>query len=218
MRQVDGWWWPDQERHLIEWMAESKNRLMINGRSAYQGKKQKLLIENCPVDRRRTMIDAGAHCGLWSFNFAHWFERIEAFEPVPDHRECFAKNVTSLNVTMHPFALGERPDKVAIRVDPLSTGGSFVKGKGEIEMRTIDSFELVEVDAFKIDVEGFEEFIIRGARETLDQWKPTVCVEQKRDFPVKFGIKPLGAIKLLVEMGYKTVTEISGDFIMRVPS
>lgn len=218
MKLVDGWSWPDGEAHMIEWIADPKNRLMLNGRPSYQGKKQVLALEHCPTDRRRTMIDAGAHIGLWSFNFVHWFKRIEAFEPVADHRECFEKNMPGplpCVMALHPFALGEREDMVAIRVNPTSTGDSWVRGKGDVEMKTIDSFAFTDVDLIKVDAEGYEEFIVRGARDTIDWWKPTIVVEQKRDMATKFGLRPMGAVKLLVGMGYKVVGEISGDYIMR---
>jgi FkbM family methyltransferase len=195
-------------------MMESKNRMMLNGRSAYQGRKQEMLLKHCPMDRRRVFIDVGAHVGTWAFNFAHWFKQLEAFEPVTEHRECFALNVTAPNVALHPYALGERPGRVAIRVDPFSTGGSFVQGKGDVEMRTLDSFNFNDVDCIKLDNEGFEEFALRGALDTIERCSPTICVEQKRDFPVKFGLKPMGAVKLLIGVGYKVVGEISGDYVM----
>ncbi len=218
MKFVDGWYWPDGEVHMIDWMAESKNRVMINGRSSYQGKKQLAALSFCPEDRRRTMIDAGAHIGLWSFNFAHWFKTIQAFEPVAGHRACFEKNMPGplpCVMALHPFALGEREDMVSIRVNPTSTGDSWVKGNGDVPMKTIDSFAFSDVDLIKIDAEGYEEFIVRGALSTIKLWRPTIVVEQKRDMAVKFGLKPMGAVKLLIENGYKVVAEIGGDYIMR---
>jgi len=221
MRQADGWWWPDHERHLIDWMADPKNRMKLHGRSMYQGKKQMLFLDHCPLDRRRTLIDIGSHIGLWSFTLAHYFKRIEAFEPVEAHRECFVKNVIeapnrdfTCEVNLRPYALGDRAGKVAIKVDPYSTGGSFVQDKGDVEMRTLDSFAFTEVDAMKIDCEGYEEFVLRGAEELIVTWRPSIIVEQKRDFPVKFGLQPMGAVKYLIGLGYKTVGEISGDYVM----
>lgn len=218
MKFVDGWYWPDGEQHMVEWLADPKNRLILNGRPAYQGKKQELALSHC--DRRRTMIDCGAHIGLWSYNFAHWFRNIAAFEPVEAHRECWIKNVAPgpANMCLYVEALGDREDMVTIRVNPVSSGDSWVKGKGTVPMKTLDSFGFEDVDFIKVDAEGYEEFILRGAEFTLVHWKPVVCVEQKRDMAVKFGLKPMGAVQYLIGLGYKVVGEISGDYIMKVPA
>ncbi len=210
---------------MTTWMMEPKNRLIINGRPSYQGKKQLAALSFCPEDRRRTMIDAGAHIGLWSFNFVQWFKRVEAFEPVAAHRECWHHNLEVSSweagadyADLHPFALGDRETMVHIRVNPTSTGDSWVKGKGDVPMKTIDSFGFEDVDLIKVDAEGYEEFIVRGALSTIKLWRPTIVVEQKRDMAVKFGLKPMGAVKLLIENGYKVVAEIGGDYIMRPKS
>ena len=226
MKFVDRWWWPDGEQHMIEWIADPKNRVMLNDRPAYQGKKQQLALYHCAPERRRTMIDCGAHIGLWSYNFAHWFHRIEAFEPVEAHRECWEANLHTIvdgklpyaHTDLHRYALGDREDMVTIRVNPTSSGDSWVKGKGTVPMRTLDSFGFEDVDFIKVDAEGYEEFILRGAEFTLKHWKPVVCVEQKRDMATKFGLKPMGAVQYLIGLGYRVVGEISGDYILKVPA
>lgn len=229
MKFVDRWWWPDGEQHMIEWLADPKNRVVLNGRPSYQGKKQQLALSHCAPERRRTMIDCGAHIGLWSYNFAEWgFQSIQAFEPVAAHRECFLKNVPGSRLLTGPeelarvwlwdHALGDREDMVTIRVNPTSSGDSWVKGKGTVPMKTLDSFGFEDVDFIKVDAEGYEEFILRGAEFTLKHWQPVVCVEQKRTMAEKFGLKPMGAVKYLIGLGYKVVGEISGDYILKVPT
>lgn len=217
MRKVDGWFFPDHERHFITWMADPKNRMILNGRSAYQGAKQLMVLDAVPPGRRHTMVDIGAHIGTWSYNMSHWFKHVEAFEPVLDHRLCFVENLAYReNVTLHPYALGEQKKMVSITVDPTSTGGSFVKGHGKIQMLTLDSFGLADVDLIKADAEGYEEFIMRGAEETIKRWLPVICVEQKRTMARDhFDLPTMGAVILLKKWGYRTVAEKSGDYVMR---
>src|SRR5665213_3923982 len=214
MKQVDGWWFPDHERHLIDWMANPKGRKIINGRSSYQGKKQLAAMELVRKDRRRTAVDVGAHIGLWSWNLAHWFKTVEAFEPVAAHRDCWQANMSTRQdeVSLHPFALGEREAMVAIHTADTSSGDSWVKGKGTIPMKKLDSFGFADVDFIKIDCEGYEEFVLRGGAETIKRDRPVIIVEQKRAMATKFGLKPLGAVEFLQGMGYKQVAEMSGDF------
>ena len=218
MKQARGWWWPDHEKHLLDWLANPKNNVVINDRVAYQGKKQTAALACVPTDRRRTAIDVGAHIGLWSWNLAHWFKNVEAFEPVEAHRACWEKNMAASRAgiaKLWPCALGDHEDMVSIYTADTSSGDSWVKGKGDVPMKTLDSFGFENVDFIKIDCEGGEELVLRGAERTVKTWKPIICVEQKRDHAqAHFGLATLGAVKLLQGWGYKVAAEISGDYLM----
>lgn len=216
MKLVDGWQFPDHEQHLLEWMMDKNNRVQINGRSSYQGKKQLAAVELCSQARRRVAIDVGAHIGLWSWNLSHWFDKVEAFEPVPAHQECFLMNIKPrANWSLHTVALGDHEDTVSMYTGPASSGDTWVKGKGEIPMKTLDSYAFEFVDFIKIDCEGYEEFVLRGAALTIGLNRPIIVVEQKRDHATKFGLKPQGAVEYLVkEHAYRQVNEMAGDFFM----
>lgn len=216
MKFSDGWYFPAQEKHLPEWMANPKARMIINGRAAYQGKKQLSAIAQCAARARNgTAVDVGAHIGLWSFNLATAFRNVIAFEPVAEHRACFMRNVDAVNVELKSYALGMAKGSVTIRTEPTSSGDSWVNGAGDIPMETLDSFDLENVDFIKVDCEGYEENVLRGAINTLTLWRPIVCVEQKRDMATdRFGLSKLGAVQLLLDMGYTIAHELSGDYIM----
>lgn len=212
MKIVDGWWFPDGESHLPQWMANPKVRMILNGRAAYQGQKQAAALAECKFFR--TAVDVGGHIGLWSFNLAHRFKEVHAFEPVAAHRECFTRNIEPLtNVTLHPLALGAQQGSVSIRTEPTSSGDSRVDGDGDIPMVTLDSMDLEDVDLIKIDCEGYELHVLRGATETLARCRPVVIVEQKPGHGVKFGLGDKDALPFLESLGYRTVREMSGDFI-----
>lgn len=218
MKNDEGWYWPDTEQHMLDWMRMPKNHLPLNGRPSYQGKKQVAAINLC--ERRRTAIDVGAHIGMWSFNLAEAFGCVRAFEPVALHRECFALNVPQQNVVLYPLALGTAHAMVTMHTGPSSTGDTWVdpsKAGGTVSMVPLDDLEFTEVDFIKIDCEGYEEHVLRGAEQTLRSWRPVVCVEQKRDMAVKFGCEPKGGVRFLESLGYVQHVEIGGDHIMRMP-
>ena len=217
MKFVDGWYFPDGETHLPAWIANPKVRMMLNGRAAYQGQKQVAAMELCK--QHRTAIDVGGHVGLWSFNLGHRFKVVHAFEPVVAHRECFAKNVADpvADVYLHPCALGEREGRVSIRTEPTSSGDSRVDGAGDIPMRRLDEFGFTDVDLVKVDCEGYELFVLRGAEEILARQKPVVMVEQKPGHAQKFGLGERDAVTYLESMGYRVAREMSGDFLMVHP-
>jgi FkbM family methyltransferase len=218
-----GWWFPEGETHLPAWMRSPKGHMVINGRPSYQGRKQiALLAEASQVKGKplRRIVDVGAHIGLWSFNFAPACSVVEAFEPVLEHRACFERNVLAdmkdmSKVNLHACALGAIDGSVRIRTAATSSGDSWVSGPGDIPMLTLDSFAFADVDVIKVDVEGFEENVLRGGMDTLRRCRPVIMVEQKRDMATsRFGLQTLGAVHLLQEIGYRVENELSGDYLM----
>lgn len=211
MKTAYGWQWPDHEVHLIEWMSKTP-AYMLNGRRAYQGQKQALVLQHCR--KFRIALDVGAHIGLWSFNLAERFEHVHAFEPVEAHRECFAANVKAENVTMHGCALGAAKATCDMAVADGSSGDTRVAPGLSVEMLPLDHFSFKFVDLIKVDCEGYEENVLRGAEETIKTWRPTIIVEQKRDMATRFDLKPLGGVEYLKSIGYKQVLDYGGDFVM----
>lgn len=213
MKKIDGWFFPDGETHLPKWMANPKVRMELNGRSSYQGQKQYAAMQMCT--QFRTAVDVGAHVGLWSYNLAHMFNLVEAFEPVAAHRECFEANMVAIpNVRLTPCALGDKEGMVSIRTEPTSSGDSRVDGPGDIPMKMLDSFHLANVDLLKIDCEGTELFVLRGAEELLARQKPVVVVEQKPGHAQKYGLGERDAIPYLESLGYRVAREMAGDFFL----
>ncbi len=227
MKQALGWMFPDHEVHMIEWMKNPKGAMVLNGRPAYQGKKQQEAMALCRSFRRA--LDVGGHIGMWSFNLAKKFKYVNAFEPLADHRKCFHENVRDSNVELHPVALGEKNCVVKMQTKASSSGDSRVADDEPIEM-TFKSFDnipmlrlddgkppLDDVDFIKLDCEGYELFALRGMAETIKRCRPVICVEQKPGHGRAYGISDTAAIDFLQTLGYTLAKEISGDFIM-VPS
>jgi FkbM family methyltransferase len=213
-------WLPDGEKHFVDWMNSSGE--IVDGKGTYQIKKFRAAMEY--VKNFRVAVDVGAHVGLWSMQLAQRFDNVIAFEPVAAFRECFVKNAWMRGVKCFPYALGAERDDVWMVYDPSDSGGTHValgekaaerRNEHPIEMRTLDEFELKNVDLIKIDCEGYERQVIEGARETVDRCKPCIIVEQKQHIMSKnFGIKGTPAVDLLREMGGLVRRELSGDFIV----
>ena len=165
-------------------------------------------------------VDIGAHCGLWSRPLSKMFGRVTAFEPEPEHRACFFKNIgMGENVVLYDYALGDEDRFVTMKTGPNSSGDTIVEikhGDGPIaHMIKLDSLDLPRIDFLKIDCEGFEYFILQGAEQTIKKWRPTIIVEQKPGKGKQFGLNDTAAVTLLESWGAKVVKEISGDFIMK---
>jgi FkbM family methyltransferase len=222
MKQVGGVWLPDGETHMIDVMLGPKKRI-VGGFATYQYNKLTAAIKAVPERRRRRCIDIGAHCGTWSMHLVKLFRHVDAFEPVAAHCDCYVRNVGGAaggsNYSLWPVALGDTPGRVGIVEVHVSSGSAHVRGAGDIEMRTLDSFGFDEVDFIKIDVEGLELAVCRGGADTIRRNRPIMIVEQKGREVTNYGEKTrdLAVSWLERTLGMKRLGVISGDWIMGWP-
>lgn len=225
MKHDSGWWWPEREIHMIEWMANPRNRVALNGRMAYQGSKQLALRELLTARPRRVAVDIGAHVGTWAWNLAHWFDVVHCFEPVAEHRACLERNLfddpsrPACDVRIHACALGDTEGKVHAMADPgdpeHSTGGTYMADGGDIPIYPLDKFNLDNVDLIKIDVEGRELEVCRGARETILRCEPVIVIEQKDREARNFGKPAKEALEYLKKLGMVEIrAPLAGDYFM----
>lgn len=214
MKTFDKWVLPDREEHLQEWMTKTNQRT-FGGRLAYQLNKYELAMRQLPASRRRVAIDIGAHVGLWSWNMAHDFAQVKAFEPYPDHIECYKVNMElCTNFNLYLTALGDKDGTVTIKTRTRnSSGDTGIEPDGlSVNIHRLDDYNFENVDFIKVDCEGYEYFVLKGATETLKRCKPVVIVEQK-GFETKYGLLPAQAVQLLCDLGATVKAQYSGDYV-----
>jgi FkbM family methyltransferase len=157
-----------------------------------------------------TSVDIGASEGVYSHVLAGLSRRVHAFEPNPDlYRRLLA--AVPDNVTVHNAALSDRSGVATLRL-PLDSGLATIETANlldpaetgpistmEVETRTLDSFGLADVRLIKIDVEGHEAAVIRGASQTIAAHRPVLLVEiEERHKPGGLG----DVQQLPAEQGY----------------
>lgn len=148
-------------------------------------------------------FDIGANIGVYSVVFAGLTgsaRNVHAFEPVDHIREKLMANA-KLNgfgaIHMNAFALGAETGSLEmfqvksgrfrggtstfIRNENISALGDDEFITRNVEIRTLDRYaadsELVRVDFLKIDVEGFEFFVLEGATRTVARFHPVILLE-----------------------------------------
>lgn len=132
--------------------------------------------------QKRTALDIGAHIGLWSRNLAPRFKSVVAFEPMKENADCFKQNCADLkNVWLYEVAVGDRRAAVQLELPKLGANSgmhriSQVDAEG-VQMITVDEIAVKDVDLIKIDVEGYEGRVIRGAIETIQRDRPVIAYE-----------------------------------------
>ncbi len=219
MFEFEGTWFPDGEKHLLEWLR--KKRLpKIDGHLVYQYHKYTEAMEF--VDTTKMAIDIGAHIGMWTRAMAMDFEHVHAFEPVSMFRECWVKNMEGFtNASLFSVALGSASGSVSFHNPTPGSFGNTRIGTDEedaievdVPMTTLSTYNFEDVGFIKIDCEGFEYQVLEGAEKTLVENKPCVIVEQKPDRPQTFGHDQLAGVKYLEHLGAKLRKKIAGDYIL----
>ena len=144
------------------------------------------LADFVPSDRNA--VDAGVWWGPWSWWLSRRVPHVDSFEPNP---ALVAKLTTALpkNVALHPVALSDEPGEMTLWLPP---GGAGTEGRASLDERDrpaagwrpattatmrLDDCGLTDVGFIKIDVEGHELAVLRGATETIDREQPNLMVE-----------------------------------------
>jgi len=156
------------------------------------------------VKQWRNAIDVGANVGQWTRPLAEKFQQVICFEPNPNFRECFNKNITESNVTLWPYGLSDKEHTA--QQDFNST--VLKEGEGNIECKTLDSFNLTNVDYIKIDVDGFEVPVLQGAQETIRKNNPVINIEMKESKRPHIVAE---CREILINLGYNCRSRVRSD-------
>ncbi len=132
------------------------------------------------------VVDAGANIGLHTLFFAKRVGpegRVYAFEPGQsafDRLQSHVKRNQLTNVRCFHCALGADEGTVAIAENPQDNSRNFVVesspgkiGTKNVALRSLNQVlaeeSVVRVDFLKLDVEGFESEVLKGARSYLEK-------------------------------------------------
>lgn len=143
-----------------------------------------------------TFVDVGASEGLWTINMAKYFDHVIAIEPYPMAYDLLKKNTASLsNVTILTHALAQRNINKYKMIEGPSFNIGMTKRLNDFalldkqmleefkcktfiaEAKTLDSLELKNVDMIKIDAEGEEKNVLKGAKDTIKKFSPQIIVD-----------------------------------------
>jgi len=169
-------------------------------------------------------VDVGACLGLYAVAAARRCGpqgRVFAFEPEPSLYELLVENlsVNRLDRAVHAlaFAVGDRDGNVAFRAGRGAE--SRVVPVAEATDRALPCVKLdsvldgTNVDIMKIDVEGYEDFVLTGAQTLLsdDARAPSVVfIEVHPQAWPAFGVSGESVLARLERLGY-SVVDLAGN-------
>lgn len=134
-------------------------------------------------------VDVGAHIGGYTAALATGYGRVFAFEPNPDLLPLLRQSVEGReNVFIRSEAVSDFTGDSIFYLGQSSEGGGLYnvhpvngeKASGSIPVKSTRLDDIVfggKVDFVKIDTEGAELKVVRGAEETLRQFRPRLLVE-----------------------------------------
>lgn len=139
---------------------------------------------------------------------------MHAFEPVDQMREALVANVAKNNVGervhVSRLALLDQAGQVPMTGQGTGADHVVVGGSSEpvehVDATTLDAYlevhGVARVDAIKIDVEGAELLVLRGATATLNRDHPLLIVEVEHRWAPRFGHEPKALFDVLAGFGY----------------
>jgi FkbM family methyltransferase len=199
--------------------ANSYVGILVNQFGYFEHEDLEILFEYLsplhPIFREGVALDIGANIGNHTMWFSDHFSHVHAFEPNPRTYALLAFNSAPLaNVTAHQLGLGDRKGELTLSADLLHPEVSSLKLERSsltdqilVKVQTIDELALSrkgDVCFVKIDVEGFEEQVLRGGARSFAASQPLIVMEQHE---TEFSEGASTSIKILSNLGYKFAWE-----------
>jgi FkbM family methyltransferase len=166
-------------------------------------------------------FDVGANLGQYIIRIKRKFKngvKIYAFEPVLNNYNILSDHISKnyKNVEIEQYAVSDE-DGVAVLYIPLIDNieidyenrkmyySKFVKQY--IQKITIDNYvsakNICRIDYLKVDTEGNDERVIKGALKSINKFKPIIFCEDMESQETLAILNKLGYIRYLMNKKYK---------------
>jgi FkbM family methyltransferase len=188
--------------------------LILTGRAPDHDDIERLCVF---LDKRRNpvVVDAGANFGCFSLAFERHGANVHAFEPQPVIAALLADSLKLNNssIALHNAALGRSMGSTRVPIVDYDRQTDFgtvslrnLDGGLPVEVVTLDSIGLPQLDLLKIDVEGMELDVLGGAAQTILRCRPLIFIEYWHSDEVLLE-KELG------ELGYDIIDRTRMDWL-----
>jgi len=143
-----------------------------------------------------------------------------AFEPIPFLYDRLTTKFTNNNVNFYPYALSDIEENTTFNIVKNALGHSGLKKRNydvkkpniekiEVNVKVLDTILDMsqKIDLIKIDVEGAEFNVLKGAKRILKENRPMIIFEFGIGASNFYKVNPVEVYKFLIEkMGLKLYT------------
>ncbi len=177
-------------------------------------------------------VDIGANIGFYTLFLAKKASQgvVHAFEPVSLNYHVLTVNVLANklpNVVLNNCAIGDSNTNIEFYVaqdggfsSAVDTGRKRIVDKAQVRMITLDSYcvsaGVSRVDVLKVDVEGGEPGVIRGAHELLSDQKRKprlIMLELYEPMLQRFGASINDVVGLMETYDYTASIAVAGELV-----
>jgi FkbM family methyltransferase len=168
------------------------------------------------------VADIGANIGYYSLISARAVGAdglVFSFEPDPRNYGLLARSIRKnayTNIVASQIALSDRKGKITLYADALNAGNSSLGRENvqselrsyEVETETLDDFILREgrgrkIDLVKMDVQGAEGLVLRGAGQVFSNESLIVMMELEPEKLRILGTAPSALLDELLALGFR---------------
>ena len=165
-----------------------------------------------------TAIDVGCRYGDFTRPIVEYFDHCHSFDyRMTGFMQALLAEPVGKKITYYETGLSDKEETAT------AWGGVIVEHreghvndskKMKARLRTMDSYGIQDVGFIKIDVEGHELMVLRGALNTIERNNPVICIEQN-DATEKWDKgRKFEALDFLKDIGYEVVDTRKWDYIM----
>lgn len=178
-----------------------------------------IFFKNLPKDSFDISIDVGAALGSYAWLFSRISKTVYAFEPGVKHFEYLRAVIFFSRIKLSNLAIGDSSrvvnlytpgnDTHALHSATLSDKNPIIDKSNSINVTKVkqvsldDFFKNVQqdrtIDLLKVDVEGYENIVFKGARYIIKKFKPIVICE----IEARHNKKYVQVFTFFKKLGYK---------------
>lgn len=222
---------PIHSKDSHTYWVEEGDTLYIERLKQGQYQSTNWLFAQTLVDTWTRAIDVGSNNACNAIHYAKRFASVECFEPTPLAQQLWSNTVRDnqvANVILHPVGVGEKSYVTEILTHDRNGGHNHLahydknakanpsrssRVRVPVQVETLDSFKFADVGFVKVDVEGYEKFVLEGAQQLIAQCRPTIQLEIVSQQCRKFGYRAEDMIEWIRSWDYTVVSKRRGNLL-----